>query len=98
MQNIEDWENVDRAVFENEILPAGRPAVLRGLLREWPAVRAAQESRTGIVDYIKRLADKFSMTLRSTLGSSTRTLGSGATSFIDQYNTFTFGAAAYWTL
>jgi len=50
------------------------------------------------VDYIKRLADKFSMTLRSTLGSSTRTLGSGATSFIDQYNTFTFGAAAYWTL
>lgn len=55
MQNIADWENVDRAVFENEILPANRPAVLRGLLRDWPAVEAARQSPTGIVDYIKRL-------------------------------------------
>jgi hypothetical protein len=55
MQNIEDWENVDRAVFENEILPANRPAVLRGLLRDWPAVQAAGQSPAGIVDYIKRL-------------------------------------------
>ena len=50
------------------------------------------------MDYIKRLADKLSVTLRTTMGASTRTLGSGATSFIDQYNTFSFGAAAYWTL
>jgi len=49
-------------------------------------------------DYIKRLGRKFSATLRTTMGSSTRTLGSGATSFIDQYNTFTFGGALYWTL
>ncbi len=50
------------------------------------------------MDYIKRLANKLSVTLRTTMGASTRTLGSGATSFLDQYNTFTFGAAAYWTL
>lgn len=50
------------------------------------------------MDYIKRVADKLSITLRTTMGASTRTLGSGATSFIDQYNTFSFGAAAYWTL
>jgi hypothetical protein len=50
------------------------------------------------MDYIKRLADKLSITFRTTMGASTRTLGSGATSFIDQYNTFSFGAAAYWTL
>jgi Flp pilus assembly protein TadD len=49
-------------------------------------------------DYIKRLGSNFSMTLRTTMGSSTRTLGSGATSFIDRYNTFTFGGALYWTL
>ena len=55
LQNIADWENVDRAVFENEILPANRPAVLRGLLRVWPSVEAARQSPTGIVDYIKRL-------------------------------------------
>ena len=50
------------------------------------------------LDYIKRLADKLSVTLTTTLGASTRTLGSGATSFIDQYNTFSFAAAVYWTL
>ena len=49
-------------------------------------------------DYIKRLGSHFSMTLRTTMGASTRTLGSGAASFIDQYNTFTFGGALYWTL
>ncbi|MDJ0812246.1 MAG: cupin-like domain-containing protein [Woeseiaceae bacterium] len=55
MQKIEEWQNVDRAVFENEIFPAKRPAVLRGLLREWPAVRAARESRQSSVEYFKRL-------------------------------------------
>ena len=54
LQKIEDWQNVDRAVFENEILPANRPVVMRGLLRDWPAVQAAQSSRTSIVNYIKR--------------------------------------------
>lgn len=49
-------------------------------------------------DYVKRLADKLSVTLRTTMGASTRTLGSGATSFLDQYNTFTFAGAVYWTL
>ena len=50
------------------------------------------------VDYVKRIASHFSFTLRSTMGASTRTLGSGATSFIDRYNTFTFSGALYWTL
>ena len=54
MQKIEEWKNVDRAVFENEIIPANRPAVLRGLLRNWPAVQAGRQSRTSVVDYFKR--------------------------------------------
>jgi len=49
-------------------------------------------------DYVKRLGSNFSVTLRTTMGASTRTLGSGSTSFIDQYNTFTFSGALYWTL
>jgi hypothetical protein len=49
-------------------------------------------------DYIKRMTKNFSVTLRTTLGSSTRTLGSGSSSFIDRYNTFTFSGALYWTL
>ena len=49
-------------------------------------------------DYIRRFNRSFSLTVSTAMGASTRTLGSGATSFIDQYNTFTFGAALYWTL
>ncbi|MDX1506682.1 MAG: cupin-like domain-containing protein [Woeseiaceae bacterium] len=55
MQNIRDWEEVDRAVFENEVLPANQPAVLRGLLRDWPVVQAGRQSDTSLVDYLKRI-------------------------------------------
>lgn len=44
-----------RDVFENEILPANRPAVLRGLLSDWPAVQAGGESSASAVDYFKGL-------------------------------------------
>ena len=54
LQKIKEWQTVDRAVFENEIFPANRPAVLRGLLRNWPAVQAARQSRTSVVNYLKR--------------------------------------------
>ena len=53
MKKIGDWENVDRAVFENEIISANRPAVLRGLLRNWPAVQAGRHSQASVVDYFK---------------------------------------------
>jgi tetratricopeptide (TPR) repeat protein len=55
-------------------------------------------SRRIEADLIKRLGSNFSLTARTTLSQSTRTLGSGASSFIDRYNTFTFSAALYWTL
>jgi len=54
LQKIKEWQSVDRAVFENEILPANRPAVLRGLVREWPAVQVGSESRTSAVEYFRR--------------------------------------------
>ena len=55
MQQIQEWQNVDRAVFESEILPANKPAVLRGLLQSWPSVRAGSDSPASVVDYLKRL-------------------------------------------
>jgi hypothetical protein len=54
LKKIEDWNTVDRAVFENEILPANRPAVFRGLLRDWPAVKAGRLSHKSVVNYFKR--------------------------------------------
>jgi hypothetical protein len=37
---IPEFHGIDRARFEAEIVPAGRPAVLRGLVAAWPAVHA----------------------------------------------------------
>ena len=54
LQKIEEWQDVDRALFENEIVPAERPAVLRGVLRDWPAVHASRKSRQSVVEYFKQ--------------------------------------------
>lgn len=54
MKKIDEWQNVDRRVFENEIFPANRPAVLRGVVRDWPAVQAGLRSPAQLGDYLKR--------------------------------------------
>jgi len=38
---VREWHDVDRERFRGEIMPRGEPAVLRGLVRDWPAVAAA---------------------------------------------------------
>jgi hypothetical protein len=38
---IPEYQGMTRARFEAEIVPAGHPAVLRGLVADWPAVQAA---------------------------------------------------------
>jgi hypothetical protein len=53
---IHEYEGVDRRRFETDIQPAAQPAVLRGLVRDWPAVRAAGESREAIVALLRRCA------------------------------------------
>ncbi len=44
MQPITEWRDVDERKFREEILTRYRPAVMRGLVRDWPAVRAATTS------------------------------------------------------
>ncbi|WBO21862.1 cupin-like domain-containing protein [Sphingomonas abietis] len=51
MRAIREIEGVDRDRFAREILPSGRPAVLRGLAAEWPAVRAAARPG-GVAGYL----------------------------------------------
>lgn len=48
-----EWHNVDAALFRNEIVPRDRPAILRGLVEDWPAVRAGRESPNAFRAYIK---------------------------------------------
>lgn len=52
LQRIPEWHDVDGAVFRNEILTQYRPAVLRGLVRHWPAVRQALASPEAICRYL----------------------------------------------
>lgn len=52
---VREYAAVDRRRFDEEIRPAGQPAVLRGLAASWPAVQAAKRSDEEIVSYMKRL-------------------------------------------
>lgn len=48
-----EWKGVDRGVFQDDVLPANRPAILKGLVNDWPVVRAGRESPAALCDYIK---------------------------------------------
>lgn len=51
---IEEYGDVDPARFHGEILPAARPAVLRGLVADWPVVREGRASPEALVQYMAR--------------------------------------------
>ncbi len=51
-QPIREIAGVDFVRFHEEIRPARQPVVMRGLVRDWPAVAAALESDEAIVDYL----------------------------------------------
>jgi hypothetical protein len=49
---IEEWRGVDEQTFRAEIVSRYRPAVLRGLVGDWPAVRAASRSAAEASRYL----------------------------------------------
>jgi hypothetical protein len=52
--SIREVAGLDAAGIRRDVLPDKRPAVLRGIVRDWPAVRAAVESPAAAVRYLKR--------------------------------------------
>ena len=46
---------VDLKTFRDEIVPAGVPVVLKDLVKDWPAVRAGQQSPRALGDYLRGL-------------------------------------------
>jgi len=44
---VREWRGVDEERFREEIVPRGEPAVLRGLVSDWPAVVAASSPSQG---------------------------------------------------
>ncbi len=53
---LPEIDRIDRRMFEEEVRPAARPVVLRGLGRDWPAVAAARASADSGVAYLKRFS------------------------------------------
>ena len=51
---IREYDGADRQLLDEVIRPAGRPAVLRGVARDWPAVEAARRSDEEGIAYLKR--------------------------------------------
>ena len=51
--DIPQWHQVDQRTFDAEIVAAGRPAVLKGLVADWPLVRKGLESTEAVVDYLQ---------------------------------------------
>ncbi|MBW8743920.1 MAG: cupin-like domain-containing protein [Sphingomonas sp.] len=53
---IREVEGIDRARFDAEIRPARQPVILRGLGKDWPAVRAGRSSPEAAVAYLRRFS------------------------------------------
>ena len=49
---VAEYSNVSRAQFESEIKPLNEPAILRGLVADWPSVELARESDQKLCEYI----------------------------------------------
>jgi hypothetical protein len=50
---VREWHDVDPSRFVAEIVPGGAPALLRGAVRDWPAVRAGRESPAAMAHYLR---------------------------------------------
>jgi hypothetical protein len=56
MRPIAEYEPMDRGRFEREIAAKGEPAVLRGLVAEWPAVEAARQGDDALAAFLRGAA------------------------------------------
>ena len=54
MQKIAEWNNPSLEVFRNEIISNYQPAVLRGIVKDWPAITSTQGSPQKTCDYLQQ--------------------------------------------
>jgi hypothetical protein len=53
--DIPQWRNTDQRACHAEIVAARKPAVLKGLVADWPLVRKGRESAAAAADYLQVL-------------------------------------------
>jgi hypothetical protein len=56
MRPVTEYTKVDRERFEREIVPKGEPAVLRGLVADWPIVQAGKQGDNGLAQHLRGAA------------------------------------------
>ncbi len=54
MKPIAEAYNVSADEFHNEVLPTGKPVVMRGLVNTWPIVEAGKSGAVSFCNYLKR--------------------------------------------
>jgi len=47
------WQDVDLTTLRGDIIPRDRPAVMKGLVKHWPIVRASLKSPEALLDYVR---------------------------------------------
>lgn len=52
-RKAQEWHDIDAGLLEATIKPRGRPAILRGLVNDWPVVQAGRESAQALSAYLK---------------------------------------------
>jgi hypothetical protein len=57
MRPIAEYEPMERERFEHEIVPKGEPAVFRGLVADWPVVRAAKDGPDILAEMLRFAAN-----------------------------------------
>jgi hypothetical protein len=55
INKITEWHNVNAKLFVEEILPLNQPAVLKGLVKNWPVVQAAELGDSAVIEYLAAL-------------------------------------------
>jgi hypothetical protein len=52
MQKVQQWHDFDRETFQTEIAALDRPAILKSLVSDWPAVQQAKRSPAALTSYL----------------------------------------------
>jgi len=52
LKKVAEWHDINPVKFRAEVYPLGQPAILRGVVRHWPAV--ATKSPKAFCDYVRR--------------------------------------------
>ena len=56
-RHVAIFDKVDAQIFTREVRPLNRPAVLRGLVRDWPIAAHAAEGPAAIAGYLSGLSN-----------------------------------------